>query len=45
MGPFIPKKTFWMTFFTEHCTRNFFFIGESVYFNFIDFSTHDYPRL
>ena len=31
MGPFMPQKNVNMTFFTDRCTLNFFFSGESVF--------------
>ena len=35
MSPFMSHMTFRITFFTDCCTHNFFFTGESMYFHFI----------
>ena len=31
------QNTVWMTSFTVHCARTFYFTGESVCFHFVDF--------
>ena len=33
----MSRKIDSMTFFTDHCAKNFFFIAESVYFHSIDY--------
>ena len=48
IGPFLSEKTVTMTWFTDSYVQNFFFIGKSVCFYFIDFSTKqklDWPLL
>ena len=37
MDLLISQNNVSMTFFTERCAQNIFFIGESVCFNFMDY--------